>query len=90
MSQPEKAMDSLLEPLEQWFRGLIREEIAASNGHHEAVHLLNTKGAAERLCVPESKIRSMARKGELPSVHIGHYLRYKPEDLDEYIQDLKK
>ena len=74
-------------------RQVVREEIQTAmgrNGHYDGDYLLNTKRAANRLGVPVSWIREMARKGELPCVHLGHYIRFKPEDLDQYIKDHRK
>jgi len=73
-------------------KALVREEVETAvgqNGHHDGDDLLNSKAAAGRLSVPVSKVRDMARKGELPCVRIGYYIRFQPEDLDQYIKDHK-
>lgn len=79
--------DAFLEAI----RHAVREELAASNGngHHEGL-LLTAEQAAERWEVPVSWIRDMARRGELPCVHLGHYIRFKPDDLDQFIKDHRK
>jgi len=60
------------------------------NGHYEGDRLLDAKQAAKRWSVPESWIRDMARRGDLPSVHLGHYIRFKPDDLDQFIKAHRK
>jgi len=93
MSEPEKPQiddSSLLVTLTV---GQLREIVCQAsngNGHHDGDHLLNTKQAANRLGVLVSWISEKTRKGELPCVHLGHYIRFKPEDLDQYIKDHRK
>ncbi len=86
MSETEFSFEGLL-------RRIVREEIqAASNGnrHYDGDHLLDAKQAAKRWSVPESWIRDMARRGELPCVRLGHYLRFKFEDLDNFVIEHRK
>ena len=93
MSEPKKANlddSSLLVTLTVGQLREIMHQAPNGNGCHDGDHLLNTKQAANRLGVPVSWIREMARKGELPCVHLGHYIRFKPEDLDQYIKDHRK
>lgn len=59
-------------------------------GHQDGDRLLDAKQAAKRWSIPESWIRDMARKGELPCVRLGHYLRFKFEDLDQFIKAHRK
>ncbi len=89
MSETEFSFENLL-------RRIIKEEIQEAlgqnngNGHQDRDHLLDAKTAAKRLCVPVSWIRDMARRGELPSIELGHYRRFRIEDLDRFIKDHKK
>lgn len=46
--------------------------------------LLDAKQAAERLGVPESWIRREAQADRLPHVHLGHYLRFQPDELEAW------
>ncbi len=55
------------------------------SGHGGKGHLLDSKQAAERLSVPVTWVREMARKGKLPSVRLGSYLRFRPEDIDALV-----
>jgi len=96
MSKPEKAKidDSTLSVTLTvgQLKEIIHQEMQKSsngNGHHDGL-LLTADQAAERWSVPVSWIRDMARRGELPSVHLGHYVRFTTEDLDQYIKDHRK
>lgn len=48
---------------------------------------LDAKTAAERWGVPESWVYDMARQGKLPSVRLGHYVRFLPADLERFIAE---
>jgi len=77
-----------LEPLEQWFRGLIREEIQAvmgQNGHQS--ELLTAETLAERLSVPLSWVYEQSRQGNIPKHKLGRYIRF---DLHEVLVSQKK
>ena len=91
MSETAKTANIFSDPfrseLEEIVEGAIKK---ALNGHQDGDHLLSAKAAAKRWEIPESWIREMARKGELPCVHLGHYIRFKPEDLDQFIKDRRK
>jgi len=97
MSKPGEApTDSPLTALESWLRGLIREEVQAANqnGHNDRNgargELLTAKQAGERWNIPPSKIKAMARQGELPCVRLGHYIRFSPADLARFIERHKE
>ena len=94
MSEPNKnlAPDNPLAVLEGWFRGLIRQEIRAvsQNGHHDGNRLISAKEAAIRWDVPKTWIEEKARRGELPCVKLGHYLRFRTIDLERFIKEHRK
>lgn len=74
-------------------KALVRGEIQAAssnNGHHEGDRLLDAKEAAKLWNVPQSWIGDMARRGDLPCVRLGHYIRFKPEDLDRFVLEHRK
>ena len=96
MSEPKKANIDDSTPSVTLSVGQLREVFrqemekgANGNGYRDWGDLLDAEGAASHLCVPVSKVRNMARKGELPCVRIGYYIRFQPEDLDQYIKDHK-
>ena len=80
--------------LEGLLRRIIREEITAANqnGHNDrnGDELLTAKQAGERWNIPASKIKAMARQGQLPCVRLGHYIRFSPADLARFIEGNKK
>jgi len=89
MSKPgESPMDGPLEPLKQWFRGLIREEIQALkaelNGHDQ---LLTPEELADRLRMPISWVYEQSRLGNIPKHKLGKYIRF---NLYEVLASQKK
>src|ERR1700685_213743 len=47
--------------------------------------LLTAKQLAEHLAVPETWVREQARIGALPSIKLGHYVRFRLDDVQSYI-----
>ena len=48
--------------------------------------LLTAVQVAELLAVPRTRVWSMSRRGEIPTVRIGpREVRYRPEDIDAWI-----
>jgi excisionase family DNA binding protein len=48
--------------------------------------LLTAVQVAELLSVPKTRVWSMSRRGEIPTVRIGlREVRYRPEDIDRWI-----
>lgn len=79
----------LIDELKDFFAAIIREEIERataerSNGQQKL--LLNTKEAATLLSLPVSKLATMARRGEIPCIQLGHYIRFRVEDLHAFIE----
>jgi len=48
--------------------------------------LLDTTAAAERLGVTERWVRRAVAERRLPFVKVGRYVRFRPDDLDRYIE----
>ena len=84
--------DAFLEAIRQ----AVREEIQAANqnGHNDrngaGGELLTAKQAGDRWNIPPSKIKAMARQGQLPCVRLGHYIRFSPVDLARFIEGHKE
>ncbi len=76
----ENAFESLI-------RRIVREEIGALkvelDGHGSL--LLDSKQAAERSRLPTSRITQAVKQGDLACVKVGHYLRFRPLDLQDFI-----
>jgi excisionase family DNA binding protein len=49
--------------------------------------LMNAGQLAEHLSLPETWVREQARIGELPSIKLGHYVRFRLEDVKRYIAE---
>ena len=93
MSETNKTANIFSDPFRSELEEIVEGAVAKAlnkNGHQDGDHLLDAKTAAKRLCVPVSWIRDMARRGELPSIELGHYRRFRIEDLDRFIKDHKK
>ena len=87
------APENPLAGLESWLRTLIREEIQAvqgQNGAKEGNRLITAETAAKRWDVPKTWIEEKARKGELPCVRLGYYVRFNPDDLEKFIKERMK
>ena len=77
------------EPFFDEIRRIVREEVKTatngnSNGHSPT--LLSAEQAAKLWDLPKTWISEAARRGELPCVRLGHYVRFRPEDLEEFIK----
>ena len=49
--------------------------------------LLDAGEVAERLGLPESWVLDRARKGKIPKVPLGHYVRFRPSSIDRWIAE---
>jgi excisionase family DNA binding protein len=51
-----------------------------------AERLLTAGEVAELLAVPKTRVWSMSRRGEIPTVRLGpREVRYRPEDIERWI-----
>lgn len=48
--------------------------------------LLDIPAAAERLSVTERWIRRAVAERAIPFVKVGRYVRFRPDDLDRYVE----
>ena len=76
------------DPFFDEIRKIVREEIKAlkldTNGH-DSLTLLDLNQAAQRFNLPKSRITQAVKQGDLACVRVGHYLRFSPSDLEEFI-----
>jgi excisionase family DNA binding protein len=49
-----------------------------------ASQLLTADQLSERWQVPKSQVYRLAREGDLPTVHIGRYYRFRLDDITEW------
>ena len=78
----------LLDELKNFLAEIVREEInlALAKNANPAPLLINIATAAAILEVLESWVASAARRGDLPSVRLGHHVRFKVSDLQKFIE----
>ena len=90
MSETNKTPNIFSDPFRAELEEIVEKAIKKAlngNGHHEGDRLLDAEQAATRCHVPKSHILDMARRGELPCVHLGHYVRFDPTELGQFIKD---
>ena len=82
MSDAKNPFDLFVEQI----RAVVREEIGAAVKSQPKIKLTYTTAeAAEILGVPETWLATAARQGRIPCLHVGHYVRFKLADLENFI-----
>lgn len=66
---------------------MLSERIATRGLNGAATKLLGARELAELFGVPESWVREQARLGNLPSFKLGHYVRFRLEEVERYLAD---
>jgi excisionase family DNA binding protein len=90
MGEP-KQFSLFSENFQAEIRAIIQEAVqAAMNDHKAEDRLISSETAAERWEVPKTWIEEKARRGELPCVKLGHYLRFRTIDLERFIKEHRK
>ena len=51
--------------------------------------LIDAKAASRLLGVPHTWLLTQAREGRIPHHRLGHYVRFNPEDLKEWLAENK-
>jgi len=74
-----KALESVLLSM------LLRQPTDSDPASQPSGELLTAPEAAKILNVPESWVREQARLGELPSVRLGHYVRFRSDELRAFL-----
>ena len=66
---------------------MLSERIA--NGGSKSVNsaLLSAPELAKLFGVPESWVREQARLGSLPSIKLGHYVRFRVEEVERFLAE---
>jgi excisionase family DNA binding protein len=52
--------------------------------------LLTVHDVAHRLAVPVSWVYAAAEQGRLPSLRIGRYVRFRPDEIEQYIEGQRR
>jgi excisionase family DNA binding protein len=86
VSQPNSPnpFELLIEQIRSVVREVIREEIGG--GRNGDSPLLSAEAAAKLWDVPKTWILESARRGEIASVKVGHYVRFRPDDLKAFVE----
>jgi len=90
---PRELAPKLLGELERikatvWIRTAAR--FAASDARRpEREPLLTYESAAKHLGVPISRVKQAVREQSLRAVKIGHYTRFRREDLEDFVERMK-
>jgi excisionase family DNA binding protein len=73
-----------------------RARNAAAQITRRAVHadsppfaLIDAKAASLMLGVPHTWLLAQAREGRIPHHRLGHYVRFNPDDLREWLQETR-
>lgn len=69
-------------------RLLRRRRGAASTGVFTP--LIDAKAAGELLGVPHTWLLAQARAARIPHHRLGHYVRFNPEDLTQWLKDTRQ
>lgn len=59
----------------------------AVDPNSDADGLLGAPKLAKRFGVPESWVREQARQGNLPCVRLGHYMRFRLQEVERYLTE---
>jgi excisionase family DNA binding protein len=52
--------------------------------------LIDAKAAGRLLGVPHTWLLAQARSGRIPHHRLGHYVRFNPEDLTQWLKDTRQ
>ena len=75
-----------LKTLEGTLLGLLAQRPAnGGNGNNGNSGLLSAPQLAELWNIPETWVREQARLGVLPSIRLGHYVRFRLEEVERFV-----
>jgi len=66
---------------------MLTDRIASSGSKSANSALLSAPELAKLFGVPESWVREQARLGNLPSIKLGHYVRFKLEEVERFLAE---
>jgi predicted DNA-binding transcriptional regulator AlpA len=66
---------------------MLSERIATKGLGHASSKLLAARDLAELFGLPESWVREQARLGSLPSFKLGHYVRFRIEEVERFLAE---
>lgn len=68
----------------------LSHRVATSNGKNGDSALMSAPQVAKLFDVPEWWVREQARLGTLPSIRLGHYVRFKAEEIQRFVAERAK
>ena len=66
---------------------MLSQRVANGGTRNVGCALLSAAELAKLLGVPESWVREQARLGNLPSIKLGHYVRFRLEELERILAE---
>ena len=83
----EQAMRPLLDAHREAIRGDVRKALAElrAREHGPDQAAFDTRGAAAYLGISSRTVARLKASGELPHVTVGRQIRFRREDLDQYL-----
>ena len=79
--------------LKSELKTLVKEslcEVLADKEQAKLPALFTADQLAQMWSLPKSRISEAARRGEIPCVKVGHYVRFREEDVAEFIRNNRK
>jgi excisionase family DNA binding protein len=66
---------------------MLSERIGRTGGKGANSALLSAPELAKFFGVPQSWVREQARLGNLPSIRLGHYVRFRLEEVERFLAE---
>jgi excisionase family DNA binding protein len=65
---------------------MLSQRIANGDSRHLGSALMSAPDLAKLFGVPESWVREQARLGNLPCIKLGHYVRFRIEEVERFLR----
>jgi excisionase family DNA binding protein len=62
---------------------------ATSSGSRKFTPLIDARAASQLLGVPHTWLLAQARERRIPHHRLGHYVRFNPDDLHEWLEETR-
>lgn len=76
-------------PARSALRGAAHITRRAVTGDTHSFALIDAKAASRMLGVPYTWLLAQAREGRIPHHRLGHYVRFNPDDLRDWLQETR-
>jgi excisionase family DNA binding protein len=77
------------EPARRALRGAAHLTRRAVHGDVGTFSLIDAKAASRMLGVPHTWLLAQAREGRIPHHRLGHYVRFNPDDLKDWLAETR-